>query len=273
VFGSAPVPEDDSAPEQDRREGEPDGYRGCVPDPVSVCNQHDDLRDDDAGDAREKRLPAALRGHDRRRGEHDHGERGRARGHARVEGLQCRRQRRAEEADAREDLRSPRKRDGRGEGGDRGCERQSHRIRHEVVARRRRREGRVTAGRTRPDRGERGVQMSEAGSEGETAREHERRGDGADQDAFGRPDPAAVGSQHEQEPDPQRRDRPTDDREAARPHELPALEELSWRPGGRRGRWGDRGARRGREPPGGGHGSLDQLIGGWCDGARLLRRG
>jgi hypothetical protein len=219
--------EENAGDQENGREREPDGNGGVIPRPVPIGDESDRLRADDRGDGRQQRLPLALRGDHRGRREHDHREGRRGGGHARVDRLERRRERGADEPDARQDLRAPRERDHGRQRGDRARERKRECVGHEVVARRGRRERRVGPCRTGSHGREGREELAVPGADEEARAEDECRGDRPEEDALGGPDPPAVRGEHEQQAYAQRRHCSPDDREAARAEELPALDQLA----------------------------------------------
>ena len=224
---AAPEAQQDARDQEDGREREPDRNGGGVAYPVSIHHEGDRLRADDRGNRRQQRLPVALRRDHRGRRKDDHREGRGGGGHARVDGLERRRKRGADQPDARQDLRAPCEGDRRRQRRDGAGERESERVGHEVIARRCRRKRCVGPGRARSHGGESGEELAVAGADDDPRAENECRGDRPEEDALGGPDPPAVRGEHEQQADTQRRHGSADDREAARAEELPALDELA----------------------------------------------
>ena len=94
-----------------------------------------------------------------------------------------------------------------------------------MVQRRGRRQRRVAAGDARPDGREPRCDLAVPAVEDDARAEDERREEGACGDALHRADPAPLRREHEEQRDPERRDRAAGDREPARAEEVEAGEQ------------------------------------------------
>ena len=198
------------------------GAGGVVGEPGEPCH----LRGDHRCDRDQEPVPAARNGHGDRRGEDDHGERGRAPCELRVDCLQPGRQRRAEQADPGHDLGAPAERDHDGDRRDAAGEREREPVRHEVVAGGRGGEARVATCDPGADGAERRLHLAVAMADHEAGADRERRDDGADENAHPGRDPAAVGGEDEEQDDAERGDGAADDREAARAEQVPLARQV-----------------------------------------------
>ena len=187
---------------------------------LALKDEADDLRErgDEAGD--QERGPALAQRHHRDCREDERGE-GRSNeselalfdeGHERDE-------ERADEAEGGDELLLPAEGDDSRHGGDARRSGEGAEVRHEPVERGGREQGRVRAGDSGPDRGERRVRRPEALAQPEAGSEDAHGGGGAEGEAQLGADPAPVRREDEEEDDPEHGHDPAGDGKPERAEE------------------------------------------------------